>query len=269
MMVMLMIVAAVAILMMMVMLMIVAAVAVLVMMVMLVIMTAAAMALFMMMVVLMLQGFQFLFYGRSAFHGLQKLLTCQLRPGSGDQGGSLIVLPQQLHRRIQLGLRNGIGTGQNDGGSSLDLVVIELAKVLHIDLDLTCIGNRHTIAQTDVLVGDLFHRCNNVGQLAHTGGLDDDPVRVILLDHLIQSLTKIAHKRAADTAGVHLRNVDAGLLQETAVDADLAEFIFDQHQLLTAISFLDHLFDEGGLTGTQKAGVNVDNCHFLFPFCMD
>ena len=174
-------------------------------------------------------------------------------------------MTQQFHSPIQLSLRDGIGPGQDDGGGSLDLVVIELTEVLHINLDLSGIRNGHPIAKTDVFAGDLFHRCNHIRQLAYTRGLNDNPVRMVLFNHFVQSLAEIAHQRAADTAGIHFRNVDTGLLQETAVNADLTKFILDEHQLLTAVGFLDHLFDEGGFTRTQKTGINVDNCHFHSP----
>ena len=234
-------------------------------MMMVMLMIVATVAVLMMMVVLMLQSFQGLLHRGSTFHRLQQLFAGQLTPGGGDQGSSLVVLTQQLHRRVQFCLRNGIGPGQNNGGGRFDLIVIEFTEVLHIDLDLAGIGNGYPIPQAYLFAGDLFHRCHHIGQLAHTGGFDDDPVRVVFGDHFIQSLSKIAHQGAANAAGIHLRDVDPGFLQETAVNADLTEFVFDEHQLLAAIGFLDHLFDEGGLTCTQETGINVNDCHYFSP----
>ena len=77
-------------------------------------------------------------------------------------------------------------------------------------------------------------------------------------------------KRAADAAGVHLGDVDAGILQKAAVNADLAEFVFDQHNLFTLERFLDELFDQGRFACTQKAGENINFrylfCHGNIPF---
>ena len=261
---MLVIVAAVAVLVVMVMLMIVAAVAVLVVVMMLMIMAAMA-VLMMMVMMLVLQSFQILLDGGCTLHGLQKLFSGQFRPGGGYQCCGLIMLTQQLHSAIQLCLRNGIGAGQNDGGGCFDLIVVELTKVLHINLDLAGIGNCNTVAKAHILTGDLFHRCHHIGQLAHTGGFDDDPIRMVLGNNLIQSLSKVAHQRAADAAGVHLGNVNARFLQEASVDADLTKFIFDQHQLLSAVGFLNHFFDKGGLASSEKTGVNIDNCHSVSP----
>ena len=175
------------------------------------------------------------------------------------------MLTNQGNGCIQLCLRSGIGTGEDDGGSGFDLVVVELTEVLHIDLHLACITDSHGVAQSDLVIGDLFHSGNHIGQLADTGGFDDDPVGVILLDHLRQRLAEVAHQGAADAAGVHLGNVDARILQETAVNADFAEFVFNENQLLSLIGFLNHLFDQRGLTCAQKAGVNINfrhNCTF-------
>ena len=267
---------------------------VMVMMLMLVVVTAAALAVLMMVMVLMLvlmvvivaaagavlvmlvMVMMFLLLlqlgqlgGQSglAFHGMQQLLTGQIAPGSGDDGGSGIVLSQQLHSGVQLLLGDRIGTGQDDGGGSFDLVVVELTEVLHVDLHLTGIADSHGVAQGHILIGDLFHSADHIGQLAHAGGLDDDPVRIVFGDHLLQSLAEVTHKRAADAAGVHLGDVDARLLEEAAVDTDLAELILNQDQFLARVGFLNHLFDEGGLTGTQEAGININFRHNENTFC--
>ena len=195
--------------------------------------------------------------GGLAFHSGDQLFSGELAPGGGDDGGNLVVLPQQLHGGIQLGLGHRIGTGENDGRGGLHLVVVELAKILGVDLDLACVYHGHGIAQGHVRPGDLVHGTDHIGELTHAGGLNDDPVRVVLRDHLFQRLAEVAHQRAADAAGIHFRNIDARILEEAAVNADLTEFIFDQHQLLALIPLLDHFLDEGGFTGTQEAGVDV------------
>ena len=63
--------------------------------------------------------------------------------------------------------------------------------------------------------------------LADTGGLNDDAVRMELLLYLHKRFAEISDKRAADAAGIHLGNLDAGLLQKAAVDADFTEFVLD------------------------------------------
>ena len=231
---------------------------VMVMMAMMSVTTAAAVTFLMMVVLQFLNG---LFHRSFSSHGLQHLRARQFAPGGRHQGRLLIMLPQQSHRCIQFCLGDHVGTRQNDRGGGFDLIIIELTEVLHINLDLTGISHCHCIAQLHILAGYLFHRCHHIGQLAHSGGLNDDPIGMILLDYLVQCLAKVTHQRAADTAGVHLRNVDARLLEKATVNADLTEFIFDENQLLTAVGFLDHFLDQCGLAGSKKTGINIDFSH--------
>ena len=243
-----------------------AALAVFVMVVMLVIvMAAAALTLFVMMVmvvmVLMLHLGKLGTDAAMTFHGLLQLRSGQFLPRGSYQHGALIVLTKQRYGLVQLILHNIPGAGKDDGRGSLDLIIVELTKVLHIHLDLAGIHNSNLVANSYIVTGNLFHRSHNIGQLAHAGGLDDNTVRMVLCDDLLQRLAEIAHQRAANTAGIHLCNVDTGLLQETAVNADLAEFIFDQYQFLSAVGFLDHLLDESSLACAQKTGININNSH--------
>ncbi len=193
-----------------------------------------------------------------ALHSLRQLFAGKLVPGSRYDGCLIVVRTDQLHRGIQLGLRNGIRPGEDNCGCGFDLVVIEFTEILHIDLDLTCVTDCHRIAQSHVLIGDLLHRADHIGQLANAGGLNDDPLGIVLLDNLGQSLSEVTHQRAADAAGVHLRNIDARILEKAAVDADLTEFVFNQDKLLALVGLGDHLFNQRGFTGTQEAGINVN-----------
>ena len=214
-----------------------------------------------MVLVFVLQLMQLRSNGGLALHCLHQLRAGQLIPRRCDQSGLCIMLPDQRNGGIQLLLSNGIGAGQNDGGCGFDLVVVELTKVLHIYLHLTGIGNGNRMTQHHIFIGHFLNGSDHIRQLAYTGGLDNDPIGVIFGDDLGQRLAKIAHQAAANAAGVHFRNVDAGVLQETAVDADLAKFIFDQHQFFALVGFLDHLFDQRGLAGTKEAGININFCH--------
>ena len=227
-------------------------------MMLLVVMTTAALAFLVMMMFFL---HQILCSGILTLHGIHNLTAGQFVPGSGDQRGICIMLPQQYHSAIQLSLGNGIGTGQNNCSSGFDLVVVELTKVLHIHLDLAGISHCHSIAQHHIFTDYLLHSRHHIGQLANTGRLDDDAIRMIPFDDFRQSLTKIAHQAATDAAGVHFSDIDTCILQEAAVDTDLAELIFNEHQLLPAVSLLDHFLNQGCLASAQKAGINVNNSH--------
>ena len=212
-------------------------------------------------VMLVLHLCQILCCSNLSFHGLQQLLTGQFAPGSSDQRGLAVMFTQQCHSSIQLGLRNGIGTGEDDSRSSLDLIIIEFSKILHIHLDLTCIRNCHSAAQNHIISGDPLNGCDHIGQLAHTGGLNNDTVRVIAVDDLHQCLSEIAHQAAANAPGIHLRDVDTRILQKAAVNTDLAELIFNENKLLTAVGFLNHFLDQSGLAGSKETGIYVNNSH--------
>lgn len=100
--------------------------------------------------------------------------------------------------------------------------------------------------------GHALYGADDVGQLAHAGRLDDDAVGMIGLDDLFERFAEIAHKRTADAARIHLGNLDAGLLQESAVNADFAEFVLNEHNLLALKRLLQQLFDERGLACAPK-----------------
>ena len=85
-----------------------------------------------------------------------------------------------------------------------------------------------------------------------------------LLENLFERFGEVADERAADAAGVHLRDLDARFLQERAVDADLAEFVFDEDQLFAVEAVRDQFFDERRLACAQKPAENIDLCH-IYP----
>ena len=114
---------------------------------------------------------------------------------------------------------------ENDGTGALHLVVVELAEVFHIHLALARVGHRHQVAQGHRVGDNLFHGGFYITELADTGGLDEDAVRGIVPDHLLQGLAEVAHQAAADAAGIHLGDFNPGFLQKAAVDADFAELI--------------------------------------------
>ena len=72
---------------------------------------------------------------------------------------------------------------------------------------------------------------------------------MVFFDNLLQSLAEITYKGTADTTGVHLIHLDAGVLQEATVNTDLAKFVLDKDKLFALICFLDEFLNEGGFTG--------------------
>ena len=199
-----------------------------------------------------------------AVHDGDDLCAGQDGPVGGDDGGGGVLLGQQGDGGSDLLLTGVAGAAQDDAGRMADLVVIELTEVLHIHLDLVHVGDGNKAVQDDgQILGDALDGAGHVGQLADARRLNEDAVRVVGLDDLLQCLAEITDQAAADAAGVQLIDLNAGLAHEAAVDADLAEFVFDQDDLLTGEGLLDELFDKGGLAGAEEAGENVD-FGFLF-----
>ncbi len=259
----------------MVMLMVVVMFIVVVMMlvVMVVVMAAAAVVVIVLDAVLLCDlRHQLVGQGVAAGHGLDDLSAGELIPGGGEDGGLLVVLPQQLHSGLQLGGVHALGAGQEDGAGVLHLVVEELTEVLHVDAGLGGVYHGDEAAQVH-LVGHLvlhpLHGGDDVGQLAHAGGLDDDAVGGVLGQHLAQGRAEVAHQGAADAAGVHLGDLHAGVLQKAAVDADLAELVLNEHDLFALEGLLQQLLDEGGLARPKETGDNVDLSHNDHPFRRD
>ena len=180
-------------------------------------------------------------------HGGEDGLAGELAPGGGDDNGVGVVLPKEGQHLAELRLVHQLRPAQDDGAGALHLVVEELAEVLHVDSGFLGVHHGGEGVEQDIVAVDPLHGADHVGELAHARGLDEDPVRGVLGEDLLQRPAEVAHQRAADAAGVHLVHLDARVLHERAVDADLAELVLDQHQLLSLIRFRDQLLDEGGL----------------------
>ena len=204
-------------------------------------------------------------------HGGEDHLAVQVIPGGGEDGGVGVLLPQHGHGGLQLLLGDLLGTGEDDGPGGFDLVVVELAEVLHVHLHLGGVGHGGKAVEGHLgLIGDgVLHRHDDIGELAHAGGLDKDAVGMELGLYLPQGLAEVTHQGAADASGAHLGDLDAGLLQKAAVNADLAELIFNEHQLLPLEGLREELFDEGRLSGSQKSGDNVNFGHDIKSFAVN
>ncbi len=204
-----------------------------------------------------------------SFNHRQQLCTIELIPRGRDNGCLVIQLAHLRHHKIKLLRRGLLRAAQDDSRCIRDLVVEKFTKRLHLLECLLRVHHSHERTQLHIrLVLKINHGLHDIRELAHTGRLDQDAVRMELLEHLAQVLRKIAHQRAADAAGIHLRNLDAGILQETAIDTHLSEFILDQDDLLTGERLLDHFLDERGLARAQESGNNVNFCHHkhLYPY---
>jgi hypothetical protein len=123
------------------------------------------------------------------------------------------VLTEHGYHSFQLSLVHLLGTAQDNGIGAFYLIVEELTEVLHVNLALGGIyyGNK-AVQLYGNLLSDTLYGTDDIRQLAYAGGLDQDAIRVELGQYLLQSSAEIANQRAADTTGIHLGNLNTGIL---------------------------------------------------------
>ena len=160
-----------------------------------------------------------------------------------DGRGSIFLL-QELHRRRNLLFACFLRMRKNDTACVFHLVVEKFAEVLHIHLAFGRVHDGAKCVQRCVFKLGVCHRLDNVAQFPDTRGLDDDSVGGILRRHFLQRLGEIPDEGTADTTRVHLGDIHACVLQKSAVDTDLAEFVFNQYDFLSCVRFLNEFFDE-------------------------
>ena len=195
-------------------------------------------------------------------HSGEDILSVELVPRSGNDSSGSIVLSDKLDSRLNLLCLGKVGVRKDDGGCVGNLVVIELAEVLHIHLALVNVGDGGEAIENGVLSLNGLYRLDNVRELTNSAGLNENSVGMELVKHLDKRLGEITDKGAADTSGVHLGDLDACILKKSAVDTDLAEFVLYKHELFARVCFLDKLFDKSGLTCAEEAGKNIYFRHF-------
>ena len=115
-------------------------------------------------------------------HGIHDLCAGNIIPRSSDNGCLRIFLPDHSNNLIQLLLGELLGSAQHDTLGALDLIVVEFAEVFHKHFALHGICHSSVSGKLDIcLICHFQHSLHDVRQLAHAGGLDDDPVRGELL----------------------------------------------------------------------------------------
>ena len=129
----------------------------------------------------------------AVLHSGENVLAVKAIPRGSHDYGILVVLTEKLNALGNLLVLCGLCVREDDCRCVLDLVIIELAKVLHIHLALVYVGNSgeavELCANTCVL-----HRLDNVGELADARGLDDYAVGIVLLEHLHERLGEVANE---------------------------------------------------------------------------
>ena len=198
--------------------------------------------------------------------GIQNQRGLQLVPRGSNDAGARIVLAQQRHRLLYALGAGSLGAAENNGFGALDLIVEELAEILNVHARLGYVRHGGAAREGQIeLLRLLQHHAADIGQLAHARGLDQNAIGMVGGNQLVQRVGKVAHQRAADAARVELGNLNAGILHEAAVNADLTIFVFQQNNLLVGEGAVQQLFDQRGLARAEETGNNVDLSHVYSP----
>ena len=203
------------------------------------------------------------------FHRVEDLRAGELVPRRRDDDGAGILLAQQRDALGELFLLDARGAGEDDAPGGFDLVVEKFAEVAHIHFAFARVYDGAERVDRKLAVRRLLHGGHDVGELADARGLDEDAVGGVALADLVQSGTEITRKAAADAAGVHLRHLNAGVLHEASVHADLAELVLDEDELFARVGFRDQLFDERGLACAEETGKYINFCHTYNLFLLE
>ena len=256
------VVAALAVMVMLMLFVIVMAALAVVVMLMLVVVVMAALAVVVMMLVRFFRKFvHFCLKSGFSFHSLKKLCAGELFPRSGNDYRGSIMIFQKGDAISDLLVGHFTGMAEDDTTCVFYLVVEEFTKIFHVHFALVGINNGSKAVELSAFCVSVLYRLDHVGELAHAGGLNEDTVGSILVDHLFQSDCKVSDKRAADATRIHFIDLNSRLCKKSSVDSDLTEFIFDENDLFTLVCFFNQFFNKGGLSRSEKTGKNIDLCH--------
>ena len=188
----------------------------------------------------------------------ENIRTHQILPIGGDDGRIRVF----FQKRDRLGDFLLVARmREDDAACVLHLIGKELAEIFQVHFALFRVDDRTERIQLRVGQSRALHGADHVRQLSDTGRLDDNAVGRVFRRNLFERFCKISDERAADTAGVHLRDLNPRVLQKAAVYADLAELVFDEHDLFALIDFLNELFNERRFPCAQKSRKNIDPDH--------
>lgn len=127
-------------------------------------------------------------------HSFQNLPAVQFIPRCGDHSRMSIVLPKKSRALLQLFICHTLGSAYDNGSRMLHLVIEKFTEVFHIHLALFPVHYDNGAVNVNIHgAGHIFHSLYHVGKLAHTGRLNENPIRRIGIQNLLQSRTKVSY----------------------------------------------------------------------------
>ena len=206
------------------------------------------------------------FHRLAGFNDFQQRISGQVIPRRRHDADARMLLFHQRAALLDALCGQQLRAAENHRRARLNLVEEELAEVLHIHAALARVHNGRAAGHNEVAVAFLraLDGGEDFAQLAHAGRLNQQAVRMILRNQVINRLLEVAHQRAADAAGIQLINDDARILHKAAVHADFAIFIFQQDDFFLRNAARQQLLDERRFARAQKTRNNVDLNHSCF-----
>ena len=206
------------------------------------------------------------FHRLAGFNDFQQRVSGQVIPRRRHDADARMLLFHQRAALLDALCGQQLRAAENHRRARLNLVEEELAEVLHIHAALARVHNGRATGHNEVAVAFLraLDSGEDFAQLAHAGRLNQQAVRMILRNQVINRLLEVAHQRAADAAGIQLINDDARILHKAAIHADFAIFIFQQDDFFLRNAACQQLFDERRFARAQKTRNNVDLNHSRF-----
>ena len=198
-------------------------------------------------------------------HCGKNILAIKAIPGGSYDNSICVVLTEKAYTLGNFLIARSLGVREHDRRSVLYLIVIELAKVLHIHLTLTNVCNRGKAIENCAVLLRCLCGTDNVRKLTNARGLYNNSVRIILLKHLYKRLGKISYKRTADTSRVHLGNLDTCISEKSTVNTYFTKLILNKHNLFACVCLFNKLLYQRGLACAKEAGKNIYFCHFESP----
>ena len=229
-----------------------------------VMLVAIAMLIMVVVVMLVLKFGKLFFESFAVLHCTEYLFAVDLVPRCGYDNSVFVFASDELNRFFYLVRLCNVGMRKDNAGCVINLIVEKFTEVLHIHLALAGINDGGKAVELCVFGFYSLYGLDNVGELADTRGLNNNSVGCILLKNLSERRRKITYERATDTTRVHLRDLDTGILEKSAVNADLTEFVFDKHYLLTDVCFGKKFLYKRGLSRSEKARKNVYFRHLFY-----
>ncbi len=177
---------------------------VMVMMVLIVIiMIVMVMVVVMMVLIVKLRNFchELRFQILGILYRLQDLLPIKRIPRCRDDGRLIVMLTDDLECGVQFALADIRCPAQDDRACMLDLVQEELPEILRVHPALVRVNDDDSAVQLHLGIGIyVLHRFHDIRKLSHTRRLDQDPLRMIRLDHFLQGTAKIPYQGTADAS---------------------------------------------------------------------